>query len=164
MKVFKEPKELEFLSKLRYIGLSKVHYKGETKMSLVEEKFKFGPRSQKALEGVNANLVKLANKALEVSEVDFVVIEGLRSKERQKDLVSKGLSKTMKSKHLTGKAIDVLPYPVDWKNWSDFVKVYGAFKTASEILDIPFRWGGDWEMKGDFRDEKFLDAPHFELI
>lgn len=130
-----------------------------------EERFRFDSNSLRNLEGVDDKLVKLAHKALEVSEVNFIVIEGLRDKERQKDLVSKGLSKTLRSKHLEGKAIDVLPHPVDWKNWADFVKVYGAFKTASEILDIPFRWGGDWKMSGDFEEEeRFLDAPHFELI
>lgn len=126
--------------------------------------YTFGKRSRKNLEGVNPNLVKLAEKALELSTQDFMVTEGLRTVERQKQLVAKGLSKTMKSKHIVGRAIDVVPYPVDWKDWSKFVAIYNAFRRASEITGIKFRWGGDWNMNGSYRDEKFLDGPHFELI
>lgn len=126
--------------------------------------FSFGTRSRNNLKGVNPNLVKLAEEALKVSKVDFMVTEGLRTKERQRQLVAKGLSKTMNSKHLTGRAIDVVPYPVDWKDWSKFVAIYQAFKQASKTTGIKFRWGGDWNMNGSYKDERFLDGPHFELI
>ena len=126
--------------------------------------FTFGKRSLNNLDGVDPQLVELAKVALQVSSVDFMVIEGLRSRDRQRELVSKGLSKTMNSKHLTGRAIDIVPHPVDWNDWSRFVKVYEAFIEASKLTGIKFRWGGDWNMNGSYRDEKFLDGPHFELM
>lgn len=126
--------------------------------------FVFGERSRRNLNGVSPDLVKLAEAALRHSPVDFMVTEGLRTKARQRQLVQKGLSKTMNSKHLTGRAIDIVPYPVDWKDWSKFVRIYEAFKAASKETGVKFRWGGDWNMNGDYRDERFLDGPHFELI
>ena len=78
--------------------------------------FEFSERSLRNLEGVNPKLQQLAKEALQESKVDFLIIEGLRTKERQKELVAKGLSKTMKSKHITGHAIDIVPYPIDWND------------------------------------------------
>lgn len=93
-----------------------------------------------------------------------MVIEGLRSKARQRQLVAQGLSKTMKSKHLRGMAVDVVPYPVDWNDWKKFEAIKRAFDLASKNTGVKFRWGGDWNMNGKSSDEKFLDGPHFELI
>lgn len=126
--------------------------------------FSFGEESRKKLKGVNPDLVKLAELALGYSEVDFRITEGLRSKNQQRELIKKGLSKTLKSKHLTGDAIDIALYPTDWTDWSKFVEVYNAFLKASEVTGIKFRWGGDWKMDGSFKEPKFLDGPHFELI
>lgn len=72
--------------------------------------FKFSSRSEKNLQGVNPDLVKVTRRALEISEVDFGITEGLRSRYRQKQLVATGKSQTMNSRHLTGHAVDVVAY------------------------------------------------------
>ncbi|MCV5473136.1 M15 family metallopeptidase, partial [Escherichia coli] len=73
-------------------------------------KFRFSCRSEKNLEGVRPQLVAVVRRALELTEVDFGITEGLRTKERQKQLVAEGKSQTMNSRHLTGDAVDVVAY------------------------------------------------------
>jgi peptidoglycan L-alanyl-D-glutamate endopeptidase CwlK len=88
--------------------------------------------------------------------VDFAVIEGLRSKKRQVELVAAGASWTMNSRHLTGHAVDIAPYiagSIRW-DWPPFYKLAEALGNASRELGIPIEWGGDWRVK---------DGPHFEL-
>ena len=83
-------------------------------------------RSQKNLEGVDQDLVRVVNLALTFSEYDFVVIEGVRSLARQKELMKEGKSKTLNSRHLTGHAVDIVPLVNDaipWQNWSAFESV-----------------------------------------
>jgi len=119
-------------------------------------KFVFGKRSENNLLGVHPDLVRVARRALELSEVDFTVIEGRRTPTRQKALVEAGASWTMNSRHLTGHAIDVAPYiggTIRW-DWPPFFKIADAFKQASKELDIPIVWGGDWKVR---------DGPHVEL-
>ncbi|UIW10559.1 endolysin [Aeromonas phage BUCT695] len=94
---------------------------------------------------------------------DVTVLEGIRTKERQKDLVAKGASKTMNSKHLTGDAVDLAPYPIDWNDKARFNQLAAVMLETSKELGIKIRWGGDWNMNGDWKDEKFYDGPHFEL-
>ena len=72
--------------------------------------YKLGKRSLSRLEGVNNGLVSVVKEAISVTQQDFSVIEGLRSIERQRDLVQRGASQTMKSKHLTGHAVDLAAY------------------------------------------------------
>lgn len=126
--------------------------------------FVFGKRSKQNLEGLHPDLIKVCYRALELSDIDFVITEGLRTYARQKELVAKGLSKTMNSRHLTGHAIDFVPLPVDWNNTNAFIHVADCFLKASEELKIPVRWGGDWNRNGDWKDEKFRDLPHVELL
>ncbi|OOH91844.1 peptidase M15 [Pasteurellaceae bacterium 15-036681] len=127
-------------------------------------KFKFGKRSEENLNGVHKDLVKVARRALELSEIDFTVIEGVRSKAKQKRLYIQGATKTMNSRHLTGHAIDIVPYPVDWNDLEKFGKLAKAMFAAANELKIPIRWGGDWNRNGRSDDEKFYDGPHFELL
>jgi len=120
-------------------------------------KFTFGERSKKNLTGVHADLVKVAHRALELSQIDFTVTEGLRTKERQAQLMSAGASKTMNSRHITGHAIDIAPIiagEVRW-DWPPFQELAKAFKLAAKELGVPIVWGGDWV--------SFKDGPHFEL-
>lgn len=114
-----------------------------------------GIRSRQGLSGVHPDLVAVVERAIEITEVDFTVLEGLRSRDRQKQLVAKGASKTMNSRHLTGHAVDLAPWPIDWDDLSRFKLVADAMKQASEELDVPVIWGGDWRT--------FYDGPHFEL-
>lgn len=114
-------------------------------------------RSKRNLEQVHSHLARVVRRALEISEVDFVVIEGMRTLERQKDLVASGASKTMNSRHLTGHAVDVVPLldgKVSWR-WALFDKVAEAMKIAAAQENVPIEWGGDWTT--------FKDGPHFQL-
>lgn len=115
-------------------------------------KFRLGTRSLQNLSGVNPDLVAVVKRAIQITEVDFTVIEGLRSRERQKQLVAKGASKTMNSRHLTGHAVDIAPYPISWEK-EDFIPVVEAMKQAAKDLGIEVVHGHDWGW----------DSPHHEL-
>ena len=117
--------------------------------------YKLGTRSNQSLSGVHVDLVAVVKRAIEITEVDFSVIEGIRHIERQRQLVKEGKSTTLNSRHLTGHAVDMVPYPVDWEDLERFELMAEAMKSASEELEIPIKWGGDWK--------SFYDAPHFEL-
>ncbi|MEB8638641.1 M15 family metallopeptidase [Cronobacter muytjensii] len=119
--------------------------------------YKFSQRSEERLQGVHPDLVKVARRALQLSPVDFGVTEGLRTAERQKQLVAEGKSQTQNSRHLTGHAIDVFAYPTpagSW-DWKYYEQIAGAFKAAAVELNIPIEWGGDWTT--------LKDGPHFQL-
>lgn len=118
--------------------------------------YKLGYRSLSRLVGVHPDLVKVVDHAITISEIDFVVLEGMRTPERQKTLVESGASWTMNSRHITGHAVDLGAWVddrVDW-SWPLYAKIAAAMKNAAKDLDIPIVWGGDWKQK---------DGPHFEL-
>lgn len=139
----------------------------------------FGERSRKNLEGVHPKMIKVAERAIEISKTDFFVNEGVRTMERQKALYAQGRTKpgpkvtwTLNSNHFKnprtgfGHAIDIYPHPYDPKH-KDIVKQQRAvaaamFKAAGE-LDIPIRWGADWDMDGNYGERGEGDSPHFEL-
>lgn len=119
--------------------------------------FLFSNASMKALEGVHPDLVLVARRALELTTIDFRVTCGLRTVEEQQQLLAAGKSTTMKSRHLTGHAIDVVALVynrVTW-DWDYYELIAQAFKQASSELGIPIEWGGDWK--------SFRDGPHFQL-
>ena len=119
--------------------------------------FSLSARSRRSLEGVHPDLVRVVERAILITPADFVVTEGLRSKERQAELHAKGLSKTMDSRHLTGHAVDIAVLVGGQVSW-DFPRyrvVADAFKAAAAQLGVPIVWGGDWV--------RFRDGPHFEL-
>jgi peptidoglycan L-alanyl-D-glutamate endopeptidase CwlK len=119
--------------------------------------YKLGKRSHQPLEGVHPDLIKVVEEAIKITEVDFTVLEGLRTVERQKKLLAKGATKTMRSRHITGHAVDLGAYVdrrVDW-SWPLYYKIAAAMKQSAKELDIPIRWGGSWP--------KFPDGPHFQL-
>lgn len=119
--------------------------------------YKFSKRSENNLIGVNADLVKIVRLALTLSTVDFGITEGLRSRERQKQLLAQGKSQTMNSRHITGHAVDVVAYlgsQVSWE-WKYYEQIASAFKKAAAELNIPVEWGGDWKT--------LKDGPHFQL-
>lgn len=114
-------------------------------------------RSLKNLNGVNDDLVRVVKRAAEISPLPFVVTEGLRSVERQRVLVDRGASRTMRSRHITGHAVDVaavIDGEVRW-DWPLYAKLAEAMKEAAKELNVPIVWGGDWR--------GFKDGPHFEL-
>lgn len=119
--------------------------------------FKFSQRSENNLKGVNPDLVKIVRRALQLSPVDFGITEGLRTVERQRQLVAAGKSQTMNSRHISGHAVDVFAYPTStgsWE-WKYYEQIATAFKQAAKELDIPVEWGGDWKT--------LKDGPHFQL-
>ena len=125
--------------------------------------WKFSKTSLNRLEGVDHRLQDLAFKV--VSELhDCSVIYGLRTEAEQQRLVAEGLSKTMNSKHLVGRAIDLSPYPIDWDNTKQFYYFAGMVLGAANALEIKIRWGGDWDMDNDLDDQTFMDLVHFELV
>ena len=151
--------------------------------------FKFGKRSKRELVGVHPDLVRVVKKALELSDIDFMVTDGLRTIEEQAELVKRGASKTMKSKHLvqprtdTGHAVDLvglLNGKARWE-WPVVYKIAEVMRQAAEIEDVNIRWGGSWDWITDsvgsmedlvkaYKKRKkkqgkkpFLDGPHFEL-
>lgn len=114
-------------------------------------------RSLTNLQGVHPDLVKVVKRAIEITPVDFMVMEGLRSKEQQKKNVAKGVSWTMNSRHLTGHAVDLVTLvdgQVSW-SWPLYHKLAPAVKQAAKEVGVPIKWGGDWK--------KNKDGPHFEL-
>ena len=119
--------------------------------------FKFSQRSENNLKGVNPDLVKIVRRALQLSPVDFGITEGLRTVERQRQLVAAGKSQTMNSRHISGHAVDVFAYPTSagsWE-WEYYEQIATAFKQAAKELNIPVEWGGDWKT--------LKDGPHFQL-
>jgi peptidoglycan L-alanyl-D-glutamate endopeptidase CwlK len=119
--------------------------------------FILGARSQRNLVGVHPDLVRLVRRAIQLTDIDFTVIEGVRTVARQRELVAAGASRTMNSRHLTGHAVDLAPLiagKVRW-DWPLFSKLAAAMKHAGSDLAVPIRWGGDWKT--------FKDGPHFEL-
>lgn len=139
-------------------------------------KFILGKRSTDNLVGVHPDLVRVVKRALELSEVDFTVIEGLRTPERQAELYAQGrtkpgkiVTKSLTSNHFIndqtgfGHAVDIVPLPVDWKNTKAFDQVAQAmFKAASE-LGVKIRWGADWDQDGNPREKGETDSPHYEI-
>lgn len=119
--------------------------------------FRLSSRSLARLDGVHPDLVRVVKRAIELTPVDFGITEGLRTKERQRQLVQAGASRTMNSRHLTGHAVDVVAYigsEVRW-DWGLYPRIAKAFRQAAAELNVPIVWGGDWV--------KLRDGPHFEL-
>lgn len=116
--------------------------------------YQLGNKSKRKLRGVHPDLIAVVERAIEISEQDFTVLEGLRSISRQRQLFSTGKSTTMNSRHLTGHAVDLAPWPISW-DWDKFYPIADAMKQAADELDVDIVWGGDWK--------SFPDGPHWEL-
>jgi peptidoglycan L-alanyl-D-glutamate endopeptidase CwlK len=147
--------------------------------------FKLSERSLGKLEGVNDNMKLVVMKAITLTKIDFGVICGLRTQEEQEELVAKGASKTMKSRHLTGDAVDLMCYIGSRGSWelNLYDDVADAMKQAAQDEGVGIRWGAAWQIP-DIREwdgtmeeamnayidlrrsegrRPFIDAPHFEL-
>jgi peptidoglycan L-alanyl-D-glutamate endopeptidase CwlK len=139
--------------------------------------------SKLRLASVHADLRRVVERALAVSTLDFTIIEGLRSRERQAELLQSGATRTMHSRHLTGHAVDVAPwvFGIRW-DWPLFFPIAAAVREASRDLSVPIEWGGVWDrvlggLGPDLDAEvgayvervrhagkkPFLDGPHFQL-
>lgn len=114
-------------------------------------------RSLARMEGVHPDLVRVVRRAIKLTEVDFVVLEGLRTLARQKRLKAAGASTTLRSRHLTGHAVDLGAWvggEVRW-DWPLYYKIAKAMKKAGKLEGVPLEWGGDWK--------SFKDGPHWQL-
>ena len=124
--------------------------------------YTLGVRSRARLKGVHPDLVKVVERAINLTTVDFTVLEGVRDPMRQKKLVEAGASQTMNSRHIPGadgfaKAVDLGAWVDDevrW-DWPLYHKIAAAMLEAARELNVKIVWGGSWA--------KFRDGPHFEL-
>jgi peptidoglycan L-alanyl-D-glutamate endopeptidase CwlK len=148
--------------------------------------YKLSQRSLDRLEGVDERLVAVVKQAISTTKIDFGVIQGMRTLEMQKELVAKGASQTMKSKHLTGHAVDLMAYISGRGSWelNLYDDIADAMKEAGDVLGVQLRWGAAWHINDmrkwegtmesamnsyiDLRRSQnrrpFIDGPHFELI
>jgi len=147
--------------------------------------FKFGKTSLERLTTVDPRLAAVCHLALSKSPIDFMVLEGKRTVERQHQLFGQGrnaeqlrragvdpkharpdmdvVTWTLKSNHFTGRAVDLVPYPVDWNDLSKFNAMAKVMMEAAKELGTPIRWGADWDRDGNPREKGESDSPHFEL-
>ena len=119
--------------------------------------FVLSMRSRRRMTGVHTDLVRLVEHAIGISTVDFLVLEGLRTPEKQQALLAAGASRTLRSRHLTGHAVDLgalVKGELRW-DWPLYHQIAAAMKNAARQLNVPVEWGGDWRT--------FKDGPHFQL-
>lgn len=118
---------------------------------------KLGPQSELLLRGVHPDLIKVIRRAIAITKIDFKVLEGVRSVARQRELVKKGASQTMKSRHIHGFAVDIAPFvagQIRW-DWPLYFQLAATVKQAAKDVGVPVEWGGDWKT--------FRDGPHWQL-
>jgi peptidoglycan L-alanyl-D-glutamate endopeptidase CwlK len=148
--------------------------------------FRLSKRSRDNLVGVRPELVAVVQKAITVTKVDFAVVEGFRSPARQRELVAKGASQTMDSKHITGEAVDLVAFLGSRISWelALYDEIAEAMRVAALSEFVGIRWGAAWNVP-DIRHwtgtmesamnhyvdarrrlgkRPFIDAPHFELV
>ena len=126
---------------------------------------KFGKTSKEKLATCHEDLQKVFNEV--IKKVDCSVLEGHRSEERQNKLYKEGKTKVRypEGRHNASpsRAVDVVPYPVDWNDRERFHLFSGFVLGVAYRMGINLRWGGDWNMNFEVDDNKFDDFPHFEL-
>lgn len=145
-----------------------------------KQKYILSKLSLSRLEGVHPDLVKVVKLAITLTDQDFMVVEGVRSKEQCYINYGKGrtasqcqakgvpikyaqpnlskvtwLNNPLASNHVTGQAVDLVPYPVDWNDLKKFQVVANAMQAAAKDLGVKLSWGGNWKTSKDY--------PHFEL-
>ena len=148
--------------------------------------YQLSNRSLEKLEGVDERLINVVKRAIELTDTDFGVIQGLRTIEEQEALVAKGASQTMKSKHLEGLAVDLMAYVNGKGCWelNVYDNIAEAVQQAATEQGVAIRWGAAWNI-ADIREwdgtmeeamnyyvdtrrsegkRPFIDAPHFELM
>jgi peptidoglycan L-alanyl-D-glutamate endopeptidase CwlK len=148
--------------------------------------FRLSKRSMSRLRGVDTGLVKVVTRAIQLTNIDFGVTEGLRTFERQQELVAAKASKTLKSKHIDGRAVDVAAYLGSRVSWelNLYDDIADAMKEAAIEYDVNIRWGAAWTVRDlrawegtmeeammsyiDTRRKQgrrpFIDACHFEIM
>ena len=150
--------------------------------------FNLSQKSLDRLNGVDERLQRVVKRAIQLTKQDFMVLEGVRTKEQcminygkgrtTAQCVAKGvpaqyanpnatkvtwLNNPFASKHCYGKAVDLVPYPVDWNDLKKFDAIAQAMLQAAKELGISIRWGADWDGDGKPRERGESDSPHFEI-
>lgn len=148
--------------------------------------FRLSKRSQDKLVGVNTALVAVVHHAITLTSVDFAVVEGVRTEARQRELVAKGASQTMDSRHIDGEAVDLVAFLGTRISWelSLYDEIADAMRRAAIAQNVGIRWGAAWNIP-DIREwtgtmeaamnhyvdarrragkRPFIDAPHFEMV
>ena len=127
---------------------------------------KFGKSSRERLATCDERLQKVFNEV--IKHVDCSVIEGHRDEVRQNELYEEGKTKVYfpNGRHNANpsRAVDVVPYPIDWDDRERFHLFAGFVLGIAKSIGITLRWGGDWDRDWTVMDNKFDDFPHFELI
>ena len=148
--------------------------------------FKLSNRSSSRLEGINPKLIEVVETAITLTKVDFGVTCGMRTVEEQEVLVAKGASQTMKSKHITGHAVDLVAYVGPNITWAlnMYDDLADAMAKAAKLHGVAIKWGAAWSVgdiskySGTMEDamneyvdlrrsqarRPFIDAPHFEMM
>lgn len=124
-----------------------------------DRKFQLSALSLKRLEGVDQRLVSVVKLAIQITEVDFTVVEGVRSMARQRILYAEHKTETLNSRHITGHAVDLAPWvhnQISWA-WGDFNRLAPFILKAARDLDIPIEWGGNWT------PPHMKDGPHWQI-
>ncbi len=120
-------------------------------------------RDQQRLQGVHPDLIRVVTRAAQTSPLKFAVLEGLRTRERQAELLAKGATRTMNSRHITGHAVDLAPLvdldgdgdtEISWR-WPHYHELAKHIKAAALLENVMLEWGGDWK--------SFPDGPHWQL-
>lgn len=152
-----------------------------------ERLYQLGEASRRRLVGVHPDLVRVVERAISLTDCDFAVVEGVRTAERQAELVAAGASRTLASRHLTGHAVDLGAYVggrISW-DWPLYHLIADAMRAAARVEQVPIRWGGVWDrqlvelpegpdgIEGEVSayvarrraagERAFIDGPHFEL-
>ena len=126
---------------------------------------RFGSKSKKKLESCHSDLQKVFNEV--IKHVDCSVLEGHRSEERQNLLFKEGKTKVKyphgRHNYNPSKAVDVVPYPIDWKDRERFHLFAGFVLGIARSMGVNLRWGGDWDQDWYVHDNRFDDFPHFEI-
>jgi len=148
--------------------------------------FKLSSRSEGKLEGINPQLIEVVKTAITLTKVDFGVTCGMRTVEEQEKLVASGASQTMKSKHLEGRAVDLVAYIGPNVTWAlnKYDELADAMAAAAKQKGLALKWGAAWtvgniaDWDGSMEDamnayvdvrrsqgrRPFIDAPHFEMM
>ena len=153
--------------------------------------YRLGTLSQSRLTNVQVDLARCVRKAIELTEQDFQVFEGLRDIERQRELVARGASRTLDSYHLGDKygqshAVDLVPFIAGKVQWQDApcLVVARAMHRAAKMLMVPVTWGAVWDLElaqlnaddldgeidgyvarhlKDHGKKPLVDRPHFQV-
>lgn len=138
--------------------------------------YAFGANSERVLSTIDDDLARVFRRALSFGVIDFSVVDGARSEERQAVYVRNGFSQTLESKHVVtedgekARAGDVLPWPAfvngrsAWNDRDRLCRLAGVIQAAAALEGVPIRWGGDWDGDGNNLDSDFDDLYHFEKV